>query len=664
MRGSVPSRRALSCFAQPSPSRIPHLKLHVLARHAPESVLVPGRHPPVQRRGVYAASASYSLSRTLFTTNEDLDRTSTSTSPTVSSGTQSEVESQRSPVNDSLDEILQQAHPERVLYTLLATPEGTKFVAQAPAESFAAALCSVDPWYLLEPFKDVYRGIKPSLATSPKYRWVRAIEDRLDSFAGHLNEIVHLRRSAGHKLTSDVCTHLLHCARVLGYGQMARQVWQILIPEDGIQNDLSVRAYNCYMEAICWSNAFSKTEQWRLRVTPRILRLRQSDNPPPDLSGHRTGPIGLRHETLVTFRRMVSRQSDGDEETFTNLMIAMGREGDITGAKSILKSVYNIDVDLLLAVDEEEVETPTLYEADSPLRPTARLLQTIAHVFGANNDIVLAFKLVDFVSRQYDIRIPFVVWMHLLNWAFVLSCRRFGAQKKKDQAIGQVAACIFDTIWTEMTGEPHNIKPDVVMYTLRARSFRGRGMLQESLESIASAKALFEHSRGEAQKLGEELVALTDQLLTHRPTNLLQTVPAEWLSLRRRFVLASLAEDRDLQVLIVTIRTTLTERGWLDYGEQKSWERRRLPVLVAELAEYLPNTLLYRTRGRHIIEIAGLKSDRIGRARNGMAMSRMNGLLRAHVDRDIATFDDLSEARLTFKIDQEEIERTNDFWSR
>lgn len=662
MRGSAPSVGALSSFTNQSSSRIPHLKLHILARHSrPKSAPVSDRNLRLQRRCLHAVSPAYSSSGIFFEASKNVEQTQTFTFPATSN--QSGVGSQDSAAHDSLDEILQEAHPERILYALISTPQGRRFIIQAPAQSFGTALCSIDPRYLLEPFKDVSRYIKPSLAEQPKYRWIRAIETRLGSFAEQLNGIVNLRRTAGHQLTKHDCTHLLHCARVLGHGAMARRVWRLIIPEDGLQGDLDAHAYNCYMEAICWSKAFNKTEQWRLRVTPRTLGIRRGENPPEDLSGHRTGPLGLRHETLVYFRRMVGQKLEGDEETFTNLMVAMGREGDITGAKSILKSVYNIDVDLLLEVDEEEVETPTFYETDSPLRPTARLLYTISHVFGSNNDIGLALKLVDFVSRQYDLRIPFNVWMHLFDWAFVLSLRRSTAKEKQDQAIGKVQPSLIDTLWTEMTDEPHNIKPDIVMHTLRARSFRDRGLLLESLESIQLAKTMHDDRRGEAEGLGKELLAVTDQVLIDQAANPLLVLPAEWFDLRRKFVLSSIIEDRDLQLLIVVIRLTFTEQLWPEHGKQKNWEQRRLPSLIADLAEYLPDTLSYSTRGG-LVEITNLKSDRVIAARSGMAMSRRNGLLRAYMDKDIATAEDLFAARQGFRAEMDEIERMNKMYVR
>lgn len=223
------------------------------------------------------------------------------------------------------------------------------------------------------------------------------------------------------------------------------------------------------------------------------------------------------------------------------------------------------------------------------------------------------------------------------------------------QAIGQLPHSIVDTLWTEMTDEPHNIKPDVVMYTCRAQSWRDRDMLRESLDSIQSAKKLFETTRGQAERLGHELLALTDQILAHPSARPEQIVPAEWFDLRRQFLLSSITEDRDLQLLIVAIRLTLTAKQWPEHGRYKGWERRRLPELMAEFPDYLPNTLTYRTRGG-LLEIVGLKSDRVGAAKSGMNMSRWNGLLRAHVDREIGTIGELAVATQSFKAEAEVIE--------
>jgi Mitochondrial ATPase expression len=656
MRGSVPSLGALSSFSPQSPSRIPHLKLHILARRPrPNGTQLPEWTCPPPRKCFHTTSSAHNLSGFFHGSRQRVVQPEDPELPAQDTHPPTDAQHVEAPC--STDESQrQQVHPELVLYALLSTADGRRFVAQASPTSFEAAFCRIDPSFMLDPFKEIYYYMKPSLATQPRYRWVRAIDERLASFAQQLNEVVNLRLRA-HELTKGVCVHLLHCARVMGNESLARMVWQSLIPQYGLQRELDVHAYNCYTEAICWSNAFSKTEQWRLRVTPRILALRRGKNPPPDLSGHRAGPIGLRHETLVYFRRMVEQKLDGNEETFTNLMVAMGREGDLSGAKSILKSVYNIDVDLLLQLDEEEVETPTFYESDSPLRPTVRLLLTVAHVFGSNNDIVLAFKLVDFVSRQYDLRIPSNVWMHLYNWAFVLSIRRSSAKERQGQATGHVSYTFLDTLWTEMTDEPHNIKPDVVMYTHRARSMRDRGMLPESAENIQAARANFRRTRGNAQRLGEELLTLTDELLTsHRPENPQYLVPAEWLHLRRQFVLSSLVEDRDLQLLIVAVRLTLTEQSRPEHGYYQDWERRQLPNLIADFAEFLPNTLTYKTLGGRI-EMTGLKSTRVAAAKHDMRMSMRNGLLRANVDRDIATMDDLLAAVRNFRAEIEDFDR-------
>jgi Mitochondrial ATPase expression len=656
MRGSGPCLGALSSYAHQTSSRIPHLKLHILARQSRRnSESLPKPSSLVQQRCVHAAAPFYGLSGFFSRHHQETDQIQQKDTAVNAFSNENSIKSLE---HETLESILGEAHPERVLYTLLCTIEGKRFVQRAEPESFASAFCSIDPWHLLEPLKNVYRDMKPSLATQPKYRWVRAIEERLETLSEQLKEIVRSRRSAGHRLTKDVCSHLLHCARVLGDGAMARDIWQVMMPEEGLASVLDLRAYNCFTEAICWSHAFSKAEQWSFRVVPPTQSIRNSGNPPLQFSGHQVGRLGLRHESLVTFRRMVGQNIEGDEETFTNLMIAMGREGDLSGAKSILKSVYNIDVDLLLEVDEEEVETPTFYESDSPLRPSPRLLYTIAHVFGSNNEISLALKLVDFVSRQYDLRIPFSVWMHLLDWAFVLSLWRTGVDQRRGWARGRVLPAIMDTLWREMTDEPHNIKPDVVMHIRRARSYRDRGLLRESLKHIHSANDLFNQTYGEAERLGNDLLAFSDQIIQHTSATPSQILPAAWFDLRHSFVLSSFLEDRDLQMIMVEIRLMLQEERWPEHGGRKGWERRRLPDLIAEFTGYLPNTLVYRTRGG-TIEIAGLKQVRIDAKKTEIGMSRRNGLLRSHFDGNLATILDLKAAVQGYRAAMEEIEELN-----
>lgn len=260
---------------------------------------------------------------------------------------------------------------------------------------------------------------------------------------------------------------------------------------------------------------------------------------------------------LLHFKELVAQGLAGDEVTFTNLMTAMGRENDIAGAKSILKSVYNVDVDLLLAIDEEELETPTFYEEDSPLRPSSRLLFTVAHVFGSNNEIAIAFKLVDFISRNYNLEIPFDVWVQLYEWAFVLQLKRMGVQRRQGLDIGKIPPEVLDNLWDVMTDEPHNVEPDIALLMLKARAKQEHFELKDAIELTRTARAKLDQKREEMFALQSEVLeVITDR--ERRSPEPGKIMSAEFFDLRRRFIMASLRLDCDLQLIYVALSKLLS----------------------------------------------------------------------------------------------------------
>ena len=655
MRVSTSLSRAGLDLASSTTSRIPHLRLHILARQ-PRSKI---RSPPVltrNRQERWLHSSPRNLS-SLSSLNEDAqDLHQEPCAEEIESARPSSLESDAPETKYSqLHDILQERHPERVLFALLDPSLGHSFVQRADPTAFTSALTALDPHYLIEPIKEVYRFIKPSLTSDPTYRWVRHIGSRFESFSVQLYTIVGLRREAGRKLTLDDYRHLLDCARCMGHVPMAKQMMWKMMKEDGVEPDL--HCYNHFMEAHCWSHAWSKSEQWRLRVTPRILQLRSRYQRRPDLKGHRTGPSGLRYKMLALFKEMVVKGFKADESTFTTLMTAMGRENDLAGAKSILRSVYNVDVDLLQQVDEEEVETPTFYENDSPLRPSAQLLFTIAHVWGSNNEPALAYTLVDYLSRQYDIQIPFRVWMQLVEWTFVLGLRRSGAEIRQGQDLGQVSHEMLETLWEAMTDAPHYVGPDNPMLTMRARAKRDVLELDETMTILEDAREKLDAGRRQLLGLSEQVMDWIHRWIKDARTDDILTT--EWYELRRAFIMGTLETDRDLQLLITASRQVFTEFHWPEFAPPEvrrdrghpererlwrefslgyqsrllEWERRRLPSLLDGWGEYFPNSLLYKTSGGYIA-ING-KKHRTGLL-EGIWESQMrkNGIVRAAIDTD------------------------------
>ena len=120
---------------------------------------------------------------------------------------------------------------------------------------------------------------------------------------------------------------------------------------------------------------------------------------------------------------MIEQGIMADSRAFCLLMTALAKEGDLVGVKSILKQAWDVDTDKPIDVDEDP-QRPNALSRQSPPFPDDRVLWTIANIFGSNNDIPAALRVVDYISRQHSISIPSCVWEILFMWTYVLSVRR------------------------------------------------------------------------------------------------------------------------------------------------------------------------------------------------------------------------------------------------
>jgi hypothetical protein len=280
---------------------------------------------------------------------------------------------------------------------------------------------------------------------------------------------------------------------------------------------------------------------------------------------------------------------------------------------------------------------------------------SVAHVWGSNNEAALAFKLVDYISRQYNMEIPFDVWMHLLEWTFVLGLRRSGTEIRQGQHQGQVPHDTFERLWEAMTDAPHYVKPDYAMLSLRARIERDALKLDETLATLKEARERLDARRRRLSGLSKQVMGWIDCWIQDGRDG--EIPPVEWYDLRRSFLMESLKADRDLQLLINAVWWLLKEFHWPQYtpprvrherDEQRraqlwnewnsdyrsrllEWERRRLPSLVEDYVEYLPKTLLYKTSGGYVA-IQTKKHRRAVAKEIWGDQTRDNGIIRAAID--------------------------------
>ncbi len=660
MHGSVPFYRLLNGVLQPSSSRIPHLSLHILRRQTRARAHCTTEWQPRNLQHQRRFQSSITIGSSFFpvdstTGNYEHNDTPTNTSrlestsaltPDAGSASQSSLKRQV-----SMEELLEENHPERILLGFVTPSIGDAFVADADDETFARAICALDPDYFILPFRDIHRHIKPTLETEPRFRYVKSFEERVGTFYHVLDTLVTLRQERGHAITLDVYRHLLRCAAAGGYGNMARVVFCTLMPENEIVPD--VDCYNYFMEALNWNLAYGRFERYSLRVIPKHMYLRSQKERLPGFRGHTVvSPTlpndeqSLRLEVLRTFNELVRRGLKGDEATFCNLITAMGREGDISSVRSVLKSVWNIDLDALERYDEEEVESPTFYKPDSPLKPTERLLQTVVHTFSTNNQVDKASMLVDYISRNYNIPIPASVWTHLLEWTALLSLQLGGVKFRNGDAAGRVSFRALEALWTAFHDEPYNVPVTIVdqMYRVKGR-FRGK-RLELALRDLRVCVQLLDEDRTKVSQMYDKM---REYLRTNYDHIFAAGVPsAEFLQLKREFLFASLRLDCHIQLISTAVRNMFKESWWnvtthRPYFRQVTWPLRLVPDLVQEWAEFLPNIIPYYTTTGHVT-ISGQEHREKAMVSANSAQTTFAGSMRA-------MFDTYSPARLRHSVD-------------
>jgi hypothetical protein len=235
--------------------------------------------------------------------------------------------------------------------------------------------------------------------------------------------------------------------------------------------------YNAFMSATVWNGMHLAGFRQKVRVISFHKMARQSrEYKNRQFGDYSIGEGGVLESTMRIFNEMVAEGVAADEESFRILIVAAAREGDMITVKAILKKVWNIDVDGILANSEDPSTLPKVMPSHSPLYPRPTLLFTIAHAFGINNDVSAAIRLVDFVSRYYELEITDNVWSQLFEWTFVLSVRRHSTSKSNGSREGQISADSVQKLWDTMIGEPYNIRPTMGMYNYMIRSLFQRDM--------------------------------------------------------------------------------------------------------------------------------------------------------------------------------------------
>lgn len=371
---------------------------------------------------------------------------------------------------------------------------------------------------------------------------IPSLQDVAYEYAQLMSDLVLMRRSAGQRLTYADYIVLLRSARDLGNPRLARSLWRQMALEE-IQPDRE--AWNLYIATVIATRAHVAAGRHKHRITPYHRLARSAPRRGQAFAGYSVGPDGLKTRVMSHFREMLDQGVAADEETFRLVMTAAAREGDIDTVKSILKRVWDINVEALVAGEPESSILPKQLPPDSSLKPTSKLLFTIAHAFGINNDVPTALRLVDFVSRHYRLTLDNTIWAQLFEWTFVLSIPRTGSKAQTDGSrTGALPKAAVINLWETMTGEPYNIQPTMGMYNHLIKNLFHRDMHRAMIEKMTEGLKLRSRGLREARQAWIALTAGVNEVQAATATPA-PAVLAKLQRLRSEWELADLQRKRD-----------------------------------------------------------------------------------------------------------------------
>lgn len=518
--------------------------------------------------------------------------------------------------------------PHNILDTLLAImdrPDGQErlisVLTKLPSNSFTELLRCLDPKQFIDRYKLLHMEVSPKMTT------ILGLADVMNQdgvytffkmFLDNLNMILEIRHLFYEPVASDY-KYLLKCARAIGNRRAAHVIWDDFTEasiraqykergSDKVEMKLDVESYNNYLGIMCWHDIMKPHQRYRLRFIPQNVIPRSWATAPYTLSGHSIGQAGIKLRATQLFRQMVNAGLSGNEETFCLMMVSLGREGDLAGVASILKRVWGIDVQELMASNDIAMNAGTKYSADSPFYPTTNLLFTIAHVYGINNSLPTALRLVDFVSRRYSIPILNDVWNELLNWTFVLSVKHKRSVKSasrtgidtKANAVGALPKEAVLNLWNTMVSEPYNVKPTMEMYNRLIINLSYRQLWGEMQVFMEEALHLY---RRDCLKLYQRLTLRNLAMSGPRPSQSLQGL-----------------RNRDTSFIALRVaRNKEYVRRWVEcllkYGSKslrgnEEFVTRSVPKIIDEWFTFLKKTVRYDVQSGKVQFGTGTEKNR------------------------------------------------------
>jgi hypothetical protein len=389
---------------------------------------------------------------------------------------------------DNFFRMIEGGQPNQVM-DAMTDPRSMGLVGSMARATFVESLLLLSPAHFVEPYRRLHHTLH---SWGVLMQGLKTLEALFDEFARNLLTIIQYRVAAGYPPQLVEYIHLLDCARAMGNGPMADELWHAMHANDVLPD---ITCYNHYMAAKVWDHCYVGKEAYNLRILPYSYKKRRAELPSPGWRGYGTGPNSVKRIMLEVFSEMSQDGLCGDEQTYVNLLLAAARVGDREAAQNILLTVWNVDVDALMEESNNWLLPPvTPFERGSTLYPTERLLFAVAHAFGNNSDIHAAVRTIEFIAFSYGIKISSKVWSELFERTYTLS-KEYKRRQANDGRVGGVSRDMVHDMFKRMTTEPHNVPATLQMYRFTTQAHIMDGNLEECKIDMRKAYDILSETR-------------------------------------------------------------------------------------------------------------------------------------------------------------------------
>lgn len=300
-----------------------------------------------------------------------------------------------------LYETIQNGRPADIAFKLAEASQDEDLLRSIPGTTWTEIIRQLNPKTWTPQVRGVHRSVNverlfagTSLSPSASVRNHKRI----------LSEVTRVRRGAGLRLGLADYRLLLEYAGRMSSFRMAKDLWEDM-NADGVRPD--IECYNALMEASLYDSK-------------QRLRLLRGASPNRDNAGegHQLWKSGIFSTVEHVFERMkADAEVEPDTRSCCAVLTAMSRDHKTTSMADTLKRLWNLDVRAM--ANGEALEPPKRYPRGHRLYPNSRLLVTIADTFGVHGGISMAMRLIDTISRHYDVPVKRNVWHQLLMWTWI-----------------------------------------------------------------------------------------------------------------------------------------------------------------------------------------------------------------------------------------------------